>query len=322
MNQVSNIINSYSDYDFDKLKQFLSLICNTINLKIMLIEDYRDDYLEFVGANLSSSYLRSIKLSFNHLIKFFGRKRNLSDLSIKDAENFLIYLRKTAPEGFRVYFRNMKAAFNKAIDWKYLSENPFEKIKLPRKQRTYPSYLSEEELKEILSNTTNDQMKDVFCLAFYTGCRVGEISNLKVSNVNLINNTLTIGDSSFQTKSRRQRKIPITQRVIEILFDRIEKAKKIQSIFIFNKPDGTQLTTGYLSRSLKRALKKTSLDQSLHFHSLRHSFASNLAQRSVPLNTIKELLGHSSISTTEIYSHLNMDTLKEAINLLDKNQRS
>ena len=59
------------------------------------------------------------------------------------------------------------------------------------------------------------------------------------------------------------------------------------------------------------------MDKGFHFHSLRHSFASNLAQQGVSLYTIKELLGHSSISTTEIYSHLNMETLREAIMVLD-----
>ena len=59
------------------------------------------------------------------------------------------------------------------------------------------------------------------------------------------------------------------------------------------------------------------MDKSIHFHSLRHSFASNLAQQGVSLYVIKELLGHSSVSTTEIYSHLNFETLKEAISVLD-----
>ncbi len=59
------------------------------------------------------------------------------------------------------------------------------------------------------------------------------------------------------------------------------------------------------------------IDGAIHFHSLRHSFASNLAQKGVSLYVIKELLGHSSITTTEIYSHLNMDSLREAVGKLD-----
>ena len=86
---------------------------------------------------------------------------------------------------------------------------------------------------------------------------------------------------------------------------------------MFCKENGKAFTGDYVSKKFKRACKAAGMDKAIHFHSLRHSFASNLAQKGVSLYVIKELLGHSSISTTEIYSHLNMDSLKEAIRILD-----
>ena len=86
---------------------------------------------------------------------------------------------------------------------------------------------------------------------------------------------------------------------------------------MFCKADGKKYTGDHISQSFKRACKAAGIESSIHFHSLRHSFASNLVQKGVPLYTIKELLGHSSISTTEIYSHLNMETLREAVKKLD-----
>lgn len=87
---------------------------------------------------------------------------------------------------------------------------------------------------------------------------------------------------------------------------------------MFCKVSGERYTGDHISQSFKRACKAAGFDDAIHFHSLRHSFASNLVQKGVPLYTIKELLGHSSISTTEIYSHLNLETLREAIAKFDE----
>ena len=85
----------------------------------------------------------------------------------------------------------------------------------------------------------------------------------------------------------------------------------------FVKVTGKSLPGIIFPGHFKRACKAAGMDKSIHFHSLRHSFASNLAQQGVSLYVIKELLGHSSVSTTEIYSHLNLETLKDAISVLD-----
>jgi integrase len=86
---------------------------------------------------------------------------------------------------------------------------------------------------------------------------------------------------------------------------------------VFGKVNGMAYTGDYFSKRFKRACMSAGISDSIHFHSLRHSFASNLAQKGVSLYVIKELLGHSSISTTEIYAHLNVDTLREAVSMLD-----
>jgi site-specific recombinase XerD len=151
--------------------------------------------------------------------------------------------------------------------------------------------------------------------------RLDEIVNLKWKNIDLENRVITVGDDNFTTKGRNQRFIPINEALTSILSQR-ERKRKIFTInhtddnrdFVFCKVNGEKFTGNYFSRKFKKACIAAGLDSAIHFHSLRHSFASNLVQKGVPLYTIKELLGHSSISTTEIYSHLNMETLREAIN--------
>jgi len=129
--------------------------------------------------------------------------------------------------------------------------------------------------------------------------RLGEIINLKWKNVNLATKIITVCDEEFITKGR-------------------EKIIPVGNSYVFCKNNGEKFTGDYISQMFKRACKAAGMDSRIHFHTLRHSFASNLAQKGVSLYTIKELLGHSSISTTEIYSHLNIEALQKAIKTFDE----
>ena len=193
---------------------------------------------------------------------------------------------------------------------------------------------------------SKDVLNDVVVIGFYTGMRLNEIVNLKWKNVNLSTRIITVGDEDFTTKGRNQRYVPICDEAMEVLFRRQESAvrreesavRRQESVqegaevlilpfskretsngYVFCKSNGTRFTGDYVSRSFQLACRAAGVDKAIHFHSLRHSFASNLVQQGVSLYTIKELLGHSSITTTEIYSHLNMDALRDAIRRLDNN---
>ena len=91
--------------------------------------------------------------------------------------------------------------------------------------------------------------------------------------------------------------------------------------FVFCKENGFKYSKDYVSKKFKEACRKANIDKAIHFHSLRHSFASYLVQQGVSLPTIKDLLGHTSITTTEIYSHLDDSSLQEAIKKFDVNAR-
>jgi integrase/recombinase XerD len=87
--------------------------------------------------------------------------------------------------------------------------------------------------------------------------------------------------------------------------------------FVFAKPNGFAYHEDVPTKAFKRACRKVGVDEKIHFHSLRHSFASFLVQKKVALYDVQKLLGHSSITTTEIYAHLNNDALKESVKAFD-----
>ena len=343
---MEELLNGISTKDLEKLKMLLSIIPKAEAKEVVTLRVFMEEYCNLIKNNRSKAYYISVMSSFKHLKEYFGERKAIQEIGLKEIENFSSYLQQKVNKGFRVYYRTIKAAFNKAKDWGYIKENYFQKVKLPKKQQVNPVFINSDQLSAISNQLKNETIKDIVVFAFYTGMRLDEIVNLRLKNVDLQNKVITVGDYCFTTKGRNQRFIPISEeaeKAIENLDTstplsaglRIRQKdggqvqnekKKIISIkshncnrdFVFCKSNGERFTGDYISKRFKMACKTAGADQSIHFHSLRHSFASNLVQKGVPLYTIKELLGHSSISTTEIYSHLNMESLREAIKKLDE----
>ena len=324
---IQNILGKLTIEDVEKLKILFSMTQTTEIKEVVTLRVFIDEYKNIIQHNRSASYLKSVRIAFEYLVEFFtqkdnrpGLKKSITTIELKDIENFLIYLQQKVKKGYVVYYRNLKAAFNKAKDWGYVKENYFTKVKLPKRQKTAPAFLNCNELIAISCKVDNPVIKEIVITAFFTGMRLSEILNLTWRNVNMTTRIITVGDEHFATKSRNQRYIPISDEVFEIFARKIEKKNgvfKLNEDYVFCKTDGMRFCSDYVSKSFKKACNNAGIDKSIHFHSLRHSFASNLAQKGISLYIIKELLGHSSITTTEIYSHLNMDSLKDAIKTFD-----
>ncbi len=315
------MLKMFSDTELEKLKVLLLLMPETTQKEVVTLRVFVEEYGNWVKQNRSAAYHTSVLISLKHLNEYFGKQKSIQSIGHKDVENFLTHLQQKVSKGYRVYFRTLKAAFNKAIDWGYVKENYFIKVKLPKKQKVNPAFINSEQLAVISKQLENEVVKDIVVFGFYTGMRLNEIVNLTWRNVDLTGRIITVGDESFTTKGRNQRYIPICDEVLTSILSQRERKNTIPigNTFVFCKENGKTFTGDYISKSFKRACKDAGIDNAIHFHSLRHSFASNLVQKNVSLYVIKELLGHSSISTTEIYSHLNMNSLKEAMKKFDVN---
>lgn len=338
-NGVQNILGKFSLEDIEKLKVLLSIVPEVTQKEVVTLRVFSDEYSNLIKQNRSAAYHKSVVNSLKHLNDFFGCQRAIQSLGLKEIESFISHLQRKVNKGYRVYIRTLKAAFSKAVDWNYVKENYFLKVKLPKKQQVNPTYISSTQLAEIIGQIENEIIRGLVAFAFYTGMRLNEIVNLVWRNVNLSTRIITVGDEQFTTKSRNQRYIPICEEALEAIVRSKKQEEKGNTpriinmqnplyvspfgkwgegqSFVFCKANGEAFTGDYVSKIFKKACKAAGIDKSIHFHSLRHSFASNLVQKGVNLYTIKELLGHSSISTTEIYAHLNMDALKEAIRTFD-----
>ena len=299
--------------DYDQLaKKFFEQF--TGNVKSINIKEFTDEYLAFSKHNKAEKTFEGEKLVVKHLLGFFSPIKELNTIELKDAEKFLYQLKKNAPFGVYNYHRALKAMFNKGIEWNYIKVNPFTKIKLPKRQEKKPAFITKDELEKILVKIEHQVIKDIVQISFYMGFRLGEATFLKWQNISLNNNTINIGDESFSTKSRKSRSVPMHPKVREIV-DRLKNEGKNQKeYYLFRKNGNQPYTRDYVSKKFKKACRDAGIDETIHYNSLRHSTASLLAQSGVSLYTIQKILGHSNPNITQIYAHMQIETLREAIN--------
>lgn len=288
-----------------------------VQIQPITLSKFRDEYIDYIQVTKSKHYVRSIKLSFRLLIKYTG-DIHLNKLDLRTLDKFITHTFSRTPRGSGLYYRTLKAAFSKAVAWNYLYENPLKKIKAPKVAKLLPVFISETELHLIIGNTSEQFLKDLFLTSFYTGMRIGELVNMKWSWIDLSQNIITVQCSeSFTTKSKKERIIPICATLRNTLLNRFPKIVKISSDdYVFTRIPGIKLNEDYVSKKFKKVIRAVGLSDKIHFHTLRHSFASLLVQRGVSLYVVKELLGHENIITTQIYSHLQKDNLRDAVNLI------
>jgi integrase/recombinase XerD len=282
------------------------------------VGEFQARYEKYVEAMFSLCYLNIVKLSFKMMIRSI-QIEYIDEISFELAERFIVTRFSRAPYAANQYLRTLKAAFTRAAGWGYIAQNPFRKVKLPRLPRPLPVFISQADLQTILERTETQDLRDIFTTAFHTGMRRGEIVNLKWESVDLTANILKVESTqSFSTKWKKERIIPLNNTMVGVLTRR-ESARdpRISSELVFSTKKGRPYNGEFVGKKFKDAARSAGLNPKVHFHSLRHSFASNLVQRDVQILVVKELLGHEKLSTTQIYAHVKHENLSAVVKQLD-----
>ena len=281
------------------------------------LSSFISEYKTYVSNIYSEKYLKkAVTPSFNRLQAFIP-DIVLNLITSKDIDQFISSVYAKSKYAASLYHRTLKAAFNKAMVWDYLVENPFNKIKSPKVAKSFPAYISVAELILILSKTDDQLLKDIFITAFYTGMRLNELLSMQWNWIDFSREVITIKNSNdFNTKNKIERVIPIHPKIKKILQAHLQICNQSKTSFIFYRKPGIKLNGEFISKQFKKAVRSAELNDNIHFHSLRHSFASALVQRGISLYAVKELLGHENIKTTQIYSHLQKNNLSQVVNLI------
>ena len=237
----------------------------------------------------------------------------LHKVGVRDIEMFLARKRGEASEWTaRKYYLALAAAFETAKRWGHLPSNPFRLVEKPKVPEILPVFLSRDEFSILMTAIPSQEMRDLVLCAASTGMRLGELLALSWSDVDLSQRVVTVQNSErFTTKNRRTRVIPVNEGLWQMLVDRQNRITN-EVALVFHE-NGVPHNAKKVSKAFKRCILAAGLDKRLHFHSVRHGFASWLAQDGVSLYAIQKLLGHSSASTTQVYSHLQPSELREEV---------
>lgn len=273
--------------------------------------DFSFLYLKSISVTHTNESYRLTKRLIENFRDDIGKDKLLRQLDQTICEGYILKVYARAKHHGALLLRHFKAFFNRAIVWGYLENNPLKQMKL-RVPENHPTFISIVELKKIIDQENDLMYKHIYEFAFNTGLRISEIVNLEWNDVDLVKGEMKIQNKEgYTTKSKRERVVPMSAKVKEIL-----SLQSKNSNYIFNIK-GEQISKTYLSKRFKGCVKDAKLNDKIHFHTLRHSFASTLVQKGVNLFHVQKLLGHSQISTTQRYSHLRQQDLVNAINALN-----
>jgi integrase/recombinase XerD len=197
-----------------------------------------------------------------------------------------------------------------------IKKSPAEDLVSPRREKQLPHYLSEDEVVMLIkgvSTTTDGGVRDaaILELLYATGLRVSELVSLKTGDIDLVRALLTC-----RGKGNKQRLIPIGKDALAAL----ERYLAIRhslcggkvSKYLFVKNEGKNLTRQFVWNTLNKFAKSAGLEGASP-HTWRHSFATHLTQRGADSRTVQALLGHSDLSTTQVYTHLSKSNLRETL---------
>lgn len=190
-----------------------------------------------------------------------------------------------------------------------LGKDPTSGVKRPKKENKIPIVLTKQEVKQLFESTTTLKSNLILQLLYSSGLRVSEIVNLKPIDFDFNENIGWVR----RGKGGKDRIFILSQKLSKKLQKFINKNLDWEYVFSKTNP----LTTRNIQKIVQTTTKKSEIQKSIHPHTLRHSFATHLLDSGVDLRKIQELLGHSSIATTQIYTHISNEQLKAIKNPLD-----
>jgi integrase len=264
--------------------------------------------LEYVTANYAPKTLEAYRLSSSAFIRIIGNKP-LKDVTRSDVDRFKVTrMSELSPVSVNIQLRTLRSAFNLAVRWDMMPANPFVGVGMIRIPDSPPSYLTFMQWDLLDACIRGKWLEDIIVFAICTGMRQGEILHLEWRHVDLERRIVHVtSTATFKTKAGKRRVVPLNEKAIATLTGRPQGGERV---FMY---EGLPIRRDSLTKAFKRLVREAGLPEAIHFHSLRHTFASWLVQDGVSLFQVGRLLGHTNTRTTEIYAHLQPETMHDVV---------
>jgi len=290
-----------------------------------MFKKFLDKYLEYLHfeRNMAAMTIISYKKDLNSFFDYLEQK-SITDVDRNIVRRYMGHLKNSGltKRSIARALSSLKSFFRYLETHQLYNKNPVSLIHIPKIEKYIPSFLTYNEIVEFLDNINGDTFlgvrnKALFELLYNTGARVSEIANLKIENISLKEQYIKVFG-----KGRKERILPIgeiassklqvylTQRKIFL-----ETKKKNYESNCFVNKNGGPLTDRGIRKILSNSIKKMSFTKKISPHTIRHTFATHLLDNGCDIRSVQELLGHSSLNTTQIYTHVTKKKLKEVYSL-------
>ena len=286
------------------------------------VQDY-SHYLK-IERGLSENSIKNYTLDILKLVSFLNDlKSNENPISIskETVQKFIYEVAKTInPRSQARIISGLKGFFNYLVFEDYRIENPMDLIESPKIGRKLPDTLSTDEINDLiaaidLSKPEGERNRAILETLYGCGLRVSELTNLKLSDLYFDEDFIKVTG-----KGDKQRFVPISKlnkKYINLYRNEIRVHQKIKSgfeDFVFLNRRGKQLSRAMIFTIIKQLVVKIDLKKNISPHTFRHSFATHLLENGADLRAIQQMLGHESITTTEVYMHVDRKHLGKVLN--------
>lgn len=281
---------------------------------------YIDKYLEYlkVERKYSNKTILSYKDDLIEYNEFLGNNfTNILNIDMNIVNNYMKYLydRKITKSSISRKLSSIRGLYNYLVREDIIKENHFNKIQNPKRELYLPKFLKDEELDKIFSvcnsnNPTEERDTLIIELLYATGVRVSELVNIKIKDINRKEKLIKV-----LGKGNKERMVIYNNHTKKALDTYLKDGynyfnKKSSEYLILNK-NGNKLSERYIREIINKKVSQASLDIKISPHTLRHTFATDILENGADLMTVKELLGHESLNTTSIYTHVTNEQIKK-----------
>jgi integrase/recombinase XerD len=287
------------------------------------LENYRKEYIVFLelekglSVNTVSNYLRDL----DKLIEYTQKnEQDIARLELSDLEKFCVLQSEGGlrPKSMARLISSIKSYYNYLMIEGIVEESPSDLLQSPKLDKRLPDTISVEEINSLvatidLSKSHGFRNKVMLELLYGAGLRVSELTALKINNINLEEDYLIVVG-----KGNKERIIPIATQTKGLLKTYLVERKKAESKpgfedLLFLNKSGRSISRVMVFLIVKEAAEKAGIHKNISPHTFRHSFASHLVEGGANLRAVQEMLGHESLLSTEIYTHVNNDYLRSTL---------
>ena len=270
-----------------------------------------------IEKGLSKNTVKAYETDIKGFIKWINKNNKQSLLNIKESSvnQYISYLfsLKLKSSSVNRKISSLKSFYLFLLKNKLIRHSPFSEVISPKQEKYLPASMSESEVEKLLnspdaSKEIEQRDKAMIEMLYATGMRISELVNLKITDIDMNRSVIKV-----MGKGSKERLIPFGESASEALFNylKIRKDSPSKEVFISNR--GKKITRVAFWQRIKVYLLRENLKISISPHTLRHAFATHLLNRGADLRSVQLLLGHSDLSTTQIYTHIAKQRLGDVL---------